>query len=73
MRVFVAGATGAIGRPLVARLLETGHEVWVLARSPERIPPDARAVLADALDRDAVVGAVTEARPDFERANPGFL
>ena len=34
MRVFVAGGTGAIGRPLVAALLAAGHEVTALARAP---------------------------------------
>lgn len=36
MRLFVAGATGALGRPAVARLVEAGHEVRGVARSPAR-------------------------------------
>lgn len=36
MRIFVAGATGAIGRPLVAQLLANGHDVVALIRSPEK-------------------------------------
>ena len=36
MRIFVAGATGAIGRPLVPRLVAAGHDVVGMARSPER-------------------------------------
>lgn len=36
MRVLLAGATGAIGRPLVTRLLADGHEVHATTRSPER-------------------------------------
>jgi len=36
MKIFVAGATGAISRPLIAQLLDLGHEVVALTRSPER-------------------------------------
>jgi nucleoside-diphosphate-sugar epimerase len=68
MRVFVAGATGVIGRALVPMLLASGHEVIGLARTPERAAAleslGAEAVVADALDRDALVRAVAEARPD---------
>ncbi len=35
MRIFVAGATGAISRPLIARLLAKGHDVVALTRSLE--------------------------------------
>jgi uncharacterized protein YbjT (DUF2867 family) len=37
MKVFVAGATGAIGRSLVPRLVEAGHEVTTITRSKERL------------------------------------
>ena len=36
MKVFVAGATGAVGRPLVARLLEAGHDVVGTTRRKDR-------------------------------------
>ena len=36
MRVFVAGATGAIGRQLVSRLVEAGHEVHGMTRSESK-------------------------------------
>ena len=50
--VFVTGGTGYIGRPLIARLLATGHEVHALVRkgSESRLPPGARRVWGDALD-----------------------
>ncbi|MEM1416320.1 MAG: NAD(P)-dependent oxidoreductase [Myxococcota bacterium] len=68
MRVVIAGATGAIGRPLVRQLLEAGHEVFGLTRREEGAAAiqaaGARAVVADALDRDAVIAAVVAARPD---------
>ena len=36
MKIFVAGGTGAIGRPLLAELLAKGHDVVALTRSPEK-------------------------------------
>jgi len=68
MKVFVAGATGAIGRPLVARLVAAGHRVAGMTRSPGRAPGlaqiGAEPVVCDALDRDGVLAAVASARPD---------
>jgi nucleoside-diphosphate-sugar epimerase len=68
LRVFVAGATGAIGRPLVARLLEAGHEVIGMTRSDERAADlregGAEAVVCDAHDSEALRAAVTGARPE---------
>src|SRR5919109_4890850 len=68
MRVFVAGATGAVGRRLVPRLLERRHEVIGTARSPEKADTlralGAEAVVLAVLDRDAVLQAVDGARPD---------
>jgi nucleoside-diphosphate-sugar epimerase len=67
MRVFVAGAAGAIGRQLVPLLLEAGHEVAGTTRSAERAAwlggQGARAVIVDALDADALRAAVVDARP----------
>jgi 2-alkyl-3-oxoalkanoate reductase len=68
VRVFVAGATGAVGTPLVPVLVEAGHSVVGMTRSPEKAEAvratGAEAAVADALDREAVVQAVREAKPD---------
>ena len=68
MRVFVAGATGAIGARLVRRLVERGHEVVGTSRSPERArslrTQGAEPVVLDLLDATAVGEAVVAARPD---------
>jgi nucleoside-diphosphate-sugar epimerase len=68
MRVFVAGATGAIGRQLVPRLVAAGHEVHGMTRSESRQAMlselGAVPVVADALDPDQVAEAVGRARPD---------
>lgn len=68
MRVFVAGATGAIGRPLVRQLIEAGHEVTGTTRSEERAAElrarGAEAVVVDAHDAEAFREAVRDARPE---------
>ena len=68
MRVFVAGATGAIGRQLVPRLVEAGHEVHGMTRHKSKqamlAELGAVPVVADALDPDQVAEAVAGARPD---------
>jgi nucleoside-diphosphate-sugar epimerase len=66
--VFVAGASGAIGRPLVPRLLAAGHEVTGSTRSRERAEAiraaGATPVLVDALDSEALLQAVEQAAPE---------
>lgn len=68
MRVFVAGATGAIGRQLVPRLVAAGHEVHGMTRNESKQAMlhalGAVPVVADALDPDQVAEAVARARPD---------
>jgi nucleoside-diphosphate-sugar epimerase len=68
MRIFVAGATGALGRRLVPLLVERGHQVTAMTRTPAKAAglraAGAEPVVADALDREAVLGAVTAARPE---------
>ena len=67
MKVFVAGASGTIGIPLVRALVDAGHHVVALTRSPGKRSAlealGASAVVADALDRDALVAAVSAAQP----------
>ncbi|MDX2529538.1 NAD-dependent epimerase/dehydratase family protein [Streptomyces europaeiscabiei] len=66
MRVLVAGATGVVGHPLVGALRARGHQVSALVRqgSRGRAPEADEVVVADALDRDAVLSAVSAARPE---------
>lgn len=68
MRIFVAGATGVIGRPLVRLLRQAGHAVTGMTRSPDRLAAieamGARGAVADALDAAALRDAVVAARPD---------
>jgi nucleoside-diphosphate-sugar epimerase len=68
MRVLLAGATGAIGRPLIRGLKQNGHSVFCMVRSAEstRTVGDmgAEAVIGDALDAASVRAAVAQARPD---------
>jgi nucleoside-diphosphate-sugar epimerase len=90
MKVFVAGASGAIGKRLVPRLLARNHDVTALTRSPQKAEAlralGAEPVVADGLDRDAVMRAVLRAQPeviihqmtgltgmtDFKRFDDGF-
>ena len=68
MRVFVAGGTGAIGRPLIARLLANGHAVAALTRSKEKAQALAdqgiEPAVADVFDAAAVQKAVSRVQPE---------
>jgi 2-alkyl-3-oxoalkanoate reductase len=68
MRVLIAGASGAIGRPLVRRLRANQHEVFAFTRSSDSAPAlkeiGVEPVIADALDAAAVKAAVGRIRPD---------
>ena len=68
MRVFVAGATGTIGKYLLPSLIAAGHEVTGTTRSQARAgllsQQGATPAVVDGLDREAVLKAVTAARPE---------
>jgi 2-alkyl-3-oxoalkanoate reductase len=68
MKVFVAGASGAIGRQLVPLLVETGHEVVGTTTSPQKAAAlrslGAQPVFLDVLDAEAVGRTVSEAEPE---------
>ena len=68
MKIFVAGATGALGRALVPQLVARGHDVVGMTRSASKQDLlrglGARPIVADALDPDAVAQAVAAAEPE---------
>jgi 2-alkyl-3-oxoalkanoate reductase len=68
MRVFVTGATGALGRYLVPALVAAGHEVTATTRTPGKVAQlrdaGAEPVVLDGLDREAVITAVRAAAPE---------
>ncbi len=68
MRIFITGATGALGRHLVPRLVAAGHEVTATTRTPGKVAQlreaGARPRVVDGLDRDAVIAAVRAAAPE---------
>jgi 2-alkyl-3-oxoalkanoate reductase len=68
MRVFVTGATGAVGHHLVPMLVAAGHEVTATTRTPGKTAQlqraGADAVVVDGLDRAMVTAAVLDAAPE---------
>ena len=68
MKIFVAGATGALGHRLVPLLVGGGHQVVAMTRSAHKAAglraAGAEPVVADGLDRDAVLRALRQARPE---------
>jgi len=68
MRVFLAGATGAIGRQLLPLLVQAGHDVTAMTRSPTRAgwisSEHAHPVVCDVFDRERLRQALIEARPE---------
>lgn len=68
MKIFIAGATGAVGRQLIPILVKKGHEVTGMTRTEAKqdflLDLGAEPVIADALDPEAVGQAVSEASPD---------
>jgi nucleoside-diphosphate-sugar epimerase len=68
MKILVAGATGALGKQLVPRLVAAGHEVVGLTRTPAKREMlhhmGASPLVVDALDPEQVARAVAEAQPE---------
>jgi nucleoside-diphosphate-sugar epimerase len=68
MKIFVAGATGAVGQQLVPRLVGAGHEVHAMTRTESKqkllVDQGAVPVVADALDPEQVADAVAKAEPE---------
>jgi 2-alkyl-3-oxoalkanoate reductase len=68
VHVFVAGATGAVGRPLIPQLVAAGHKVTATTRSAAKAAnlslPGVRTIIADGRDAEAMTRAVAEAEPD---------
>jgi 2-alkyl-3-oxoalkanoate reductase len=69
MKIFIAGGTGAIGRPLIAELLAKGHAVVALTRSSEKaqalVAQGVEPAIADVFDADAVKAVVRRAQPEI--------
>jgi nucleoside-diphosphate-sugar epimerase len=69
MKIFIAGGTGAIGRPLIAELLAKGHAVVALTRSAEKAQALAEQgiepAIADVFDADAVKAVLGRAQPEI--------
>lgn len=68
MRVFLAGASGVIGQQLIPRLVRAGHVVGGMTRSPSKTEAlrqlGAEAIACDVFDREALVQAVCDFKPD---------
>ena len=68
MKIFIAGATGAVGRPLVSACIKAGHAVIGLTRTPARAQliraMGAEPAIADGLDADAIDAVMGSTRPD---------
>jgi uncharacterized protein YbjT (DUF2867 family) len=68
MRIFLAGASGVIGQRLIPRLVQAGHVVGGLTRSPSKTELlsqlGAEPILCDVFDREALIQAVRSFKPD---------
>jgi nucleoside-diphosphate-sugar epimerase len=68
MRIFLAGASGVIGQRLIPRLVQAGHVVGGLTRSPSKTELlsrlDAEPVLCDVFDQEALIQVVRDFKPD---------
>jgi len=68
VRIFVAGATGVVGRILLPRLIREGHQVIGITQSESKKSiienPGAKALISDVFDREAIRSALNESQPD---------
>jgi uncharacterized protein YbjT (DUF2867 family) len=68
MRIFLAGASGVIGQRLIPRLVQAGHIVGGLTRSPSKTELlshlGAEPILCDVFDREALIQSVRDFKPD---------
>ena len=64
MKIFVAGGTGAIGRPLIAELLAKGHALVALTRSAEKAQALVEQCIEPAIADVAAVRRLTNSAPD---------
>ncbi|HEY8562556.1 MAG TPA: NAD(P)-dependent oxidoreductase [Pyrinomonadaceae bacterium] len=68
MKIFIAGGTGAIGRPLVTELLAKGHTLVALTHSKEKADELAKRgvepAIVDVFDSEAVKAVIKKARPE---------
>jgi nucleoside-diphosphate-sugar epimerase len=68
MKIFIAGSTGAIGRILVPKLVEDGHEVIALVRDDRKaealLAVGAKVAVADALNKAELTAAIRKAEPE---------
>lgn len=67
MEIFVTGATGAVGRPLVTALIEAGHRVTAASRHPAPATPQ-----VDVVEYDIDASVPAEAQDAMERADAGY-
>ena len=68
MRIFLAGASGVIGQRLIPLLVQAGHVVGGMTRSPSKTEllsqPGAEPIVCDVFDREALIQAVRDFKPD---------
>lgn len=68
MKVLVAGSTGAIGKPLIERLIQTGQDTYGITHSEGRASmlaaAGAKPLILSVLDKEAVLSAISKIRPD---------
>ena len=68
MRIFLAGASGVIGQRLIPRLVQAGHVVGGMTRSPNKMELlshlGTEPILCDVFDREALIKAVRDFKPD---------